>query len=102
MKPPEDDPLDSLLQEWQVTGETSASFQREVWARIAATQADPSWWEKLSALLLRPAGWMAVSAAAVLLGAGFGWLETRPEPVNPHEAYVRSISPFASMHLAAH
>lgn len=102
MKLPEEDPLDHLLQEWQVKGETSSAFQREVWARIAANQADPPWWERLSALLLRPAGWVAVSATAVLLGAGIGWLETRPEPVNPHEAYVRSISPFASLHLAAH
>lgn len=102
MKTPSEDPLDELLSEWQVPAGTPASFQREVWARIAAAEADPGLWERVLTFLLRPRGWMATCTAAILLGAGVAWMETRPRAISPHEAYVRSISPFASLHLASH
>lgn len=102
MKPTDHDPLDSLLQEWQVRGEVSASSQREVWARIAAGEADPSWWEAFLLLMLRPRSLALTAAAAVALGIISALLELRAPEVNPHDAYVQSISPFASIHLASH
>ncbi|MEN3939948.1 hypothetical protein WJU23_01540 [Prosthecobacter sp. SYSU 5D2] len=97
-----DDPLDELLSQWQVHGEAQPSFQRKVWARIAAGEADPGLWDRLAAFLIQPRGWMVAAAASVLIGASVAWMETRPSGLNPHEAYVRSISPFASQHLASH
>ena len=97
-----DDPLDELLSQWQVHGEAPPSFQREVWARIAADEGEPSLWDRLAGFLIQPRGWLVAAAASVLIGAGVAWVETRPSRLNPHEAYVRSISPFASQHLASH
>ncbi|TDU71243.1 hypothetical protein EI77_02365 [Prosthecobacter fusiformis] len=97
-----DDPLDELLSQWQVPGEAPPSFQREVWARIAADEADPGLWEKLSSFLIQPRGWMVAAVTSIFIGAGMAWMETRPSRLNPHEAYVHSISPFASQHLASH
>ena len=96
-----DDPLDELLTHWQVRGDTPPTFQREVWARIAAQEAEPTWKEKLCTRLLKPSSWLVASAVAILIGAGVAWLETRPLQLTPYDAYVRSISPFASHHLAA-
>jgi hypothetical protein len=101
MKTP-DDPLDELLSQWQVPREGLPSFQREVWARIAVRETDPGVWERLADFLTQPRGWMVATAASVLIGASLAWVETRPSQLNPHEAYVRSISPFASLHLASH
>lgn len=102
MKPTENDPLDSLLQEWQVRGESPASQQREVWARIAAGEADPSWWETFLMFLLRPRSLVLTAAAAVAVGIISALLELRAPELSPHDAYVQSISPFASVHLASH
>ena len=33
---------------------------------------------------------------------GWALLERRPPDISPYEAYVQSVSPFASVHLAAH
>lgn len=96
-----DDPLDALLAQWQVRNEAPPSFQREVWAKIAAHEAEPSWQERLCALLLRPSSWLTASVAAIAIGAGIAWFETLPLQVSPHDAYVQSISPFASLHLAS-
>lgn len=101
MKPP-DDPLDELLSQWQVRGEVPPAFQREVWTRIATGHAEPSWMEKLAAAMFRPRGWLIAATASILVGAGIAWMENRPLQLNPHDAYVRSISPFASLHLASH
>lgn len=97
-----DDPLDELLSQWQVHGDAPPSFQREVWARIATNEAEPFLWEKLSSFLLRPRGWLMAGAMAAVIGAGMAWIETQPTRLSPHDAYVRSISPFASLHLASH
>ncbi len=97
-----DDPLDELLSQWQVHGEAPSSFQREVWARIATNEGEPTTWEKLTSFLVQPRGWLIATAASILIGATVAWVETRPPRLNPHEAYVRSISPFASLHLASH
>lgn len=101
MKTP-DDPLDALLSQWQVQGEAPPSFQREVWSRIATGEAEAGLLERFFVYLLRPRGWLLASAAAVVVGGGIAWVETNPDRLNPHDAYVRSISPFASLHVASH
>jgi hypothetical protein len=96
------DPLNELLSEWHVTTEPASSLPREVWARIASDEAEPSWWEKLAALLLQPR-WLALTAVvAVSFGVLLALAGARTPATDPHTAYIESISPFASMHLAAH
>ncbi|HCN27817.1 MAG TPA: hypothetical protein DIT64_03340 [Verrucomicrobiales bacterium] len=102
MNTPENDPLDDLLLEWQVRGETPASQQREVWARIAAGEAEPAWWESFLLLMLRPRSLALTAAAAVVLGVLSALLEMRAPEISPHDAYVQCVSPFASVHLASH
>ncbi len=98
----DDDPLDALLGSWQVHGEVPAGFQREVWTRISAGEADLAWWERLSMSLLRPFNLGCAAAAAVAVGALLAVVETLPATQSPHDAYVQSVSPFASVHLASH
>lgn len=101
MKDP-DESLNQLLSEWQVRGDAPASLQREVWASVAASAAEPAWWEALLLYLLRPKSLAVTAAAAIALGVGSALLELRPPQLSPHDAYVQSISPFASVHLASH
>lgn len=102
MKTNDDDPLGSLLASWEVPGEAPAGFQREVWNRISAGEADLAWWERASLLLLRPLSLSCAAAAAVAVGALVAVVETLPPSQTPHDAYVQSVSPFASVHLASH
>lgn len=96
------DPLDDLLSEWRVEVEPPASLPREVWARIASDESEPSWWEKLASLLLQPR-WLALTAVVAVSFGVLLALTAAPSPdMDPHTAYIESISPFASMHLAAH
>lgn len=96
------DPLDELLSEWRVTAEPVHSLPREVWARIASDEAEPSWWEKLASRILQPR-WLALTAVvAVSFGVLLALAGARSPALDPHTAYIESISPFASMHLAAH
>lgn len=97
-----DESLDLLLSEWRVRGDVPASLQREVWASVAAGAADPGWWDSLLLALLRPRVLSLAAAAAVAVGVGWALLEPPPPPLSPHDAYVQSVSPFASVHLAAH
>lgn len=97
------DPLDDLLSEWQVSPTPPNSLNRDIWTRIALVEAEPSWWETLAALILRPRNLAFSSLAAFGLGIGFAFLREAPDsPMDPHTAYVQSISPFASQHLASH
>lgn len=96
------DPLDDLLSGWRVEVEPPASLPREVWARIASDETEPTWWERLASLLLRPQ-WLVVTAAvAVSFGIVLALAGARAPALDPHSAYIESISPFASVHLAAH
>lgn len=101
MTPP--DPLDDLLSEWQVSPQPPTSLNRDIWARIALVEAEPSWWESLAAFILRPRTLAFSSLFAFGLGIGIGLLRDDPgSALDPHTAYVQSISPFASQHLATH
>ena len=83
-------------------GDVPTSLPREVWSSIAAGAADPGWWDNLLLALLRPRILGLAAAAAVAAGGGWALLERRPPDISPYEAYVQSVSPFASVHLAAH
>ena len=102
MKTPDDDPLHALLGTWEVRGETLVGFQREVWNRISAGEADLAWWERFSLTLLRPVSLSFAAVVAVAIGVAVAILETQPSSQAPHDAYVQSVSPFASVHLASH
>ncbi len=94
------DPLDDLLSQWQVCAEPPASLPRDVWARISAGEAELSWWESLATLALRPRALAITGLAAILVGAALALIGGDPS-LDPHTAYVQSISPFASLHLAS-
>lgn len=97
------DPLDDLLSEWQARPVPPSSMNRDIWARIALVEAEPTWWESLAALILRPRNLAFSSLLAFGLGSGIGFLWEDPgSALDPHTAYVQSISPFASQHLASH
>ena len=96
------DPLDELLSQWQVRAEPPASLPRDVWARISAGEAEPSWWEWMATYILRPRALAFTGLAAILAGAVLALLDGSSPRLDPHTAYVQSISPFASLHLASH
>ena len=97
------DPLDDLLSEWQVSPTPPNSLNRDIWARIALVGAGPSWGGTLRAPVLGPRNLAFSSLAAFGLGIGFAFLREAPDSaMDPHTAYVQSISPFASQHLASH
>jgi hypothetical protein len=72
-----------------------------VWAHIGANDAHPTWWEKLAFILLRPQAIAATVVASAAVGSGLAIVIKPAAPVDAHAAYVQSISPFASVHLAA-
>jgi len=95
------DPLDDLLCEWQVASEPPPTLRRDVWARIAAGRAEPFWWETLAVVLLRPRIAALTGFTAICLGSSLAALSYHRTPtVDPHTAYVRSISPFSAAHMA--
>jgi hypothetical protein len=99
MKADDPDPLDDLLAQWQVQAEAPPDFRREVWRRIASeTRA------RLGRALCM------VAAAPEARGrhprhrrrhGGRLGLTHPPEELNPHDAYVMSVSPFDPNHLKA-
>ena len=98
MKADDPDPLDDLLAQWQVQAETPPDFRREVWRRIASETRDPGWVERFAWWLLRPKREVGILAIAIAMAVVWG-LTHPPEELNPHDAYVMSISPFDPNHL---
>ncbi len=87
MKDPANDPLRSLLREWDVTAEAQDAehprFEEEVWRRIAAEEsaanaggAGGNWLaralEMLRSRSLNPVWGLAVVMIGLTIGAGFG------------------------------
>lgn len=99
MKTDDPDPLDDLLSQWQVQVETPPDFRREVWRKVAADNRDPGWIERFAWWLLRPRREALILAAAIFLAVTWGFMRPAKE-VNPHDAYVMSISPFDPNHLS--
>ncbi len=103
MKPHQDtDQLDVLLASWQVEGEVPVRFQREVWNRISSRDGALAWWEELSIRFLKPWNLGFAALAAVIIGSLWAVVQTQPSAQTPHDAYVQSVSPFVSVHLASH
>jgi hypothetical protein len=98
MKADDPDPLDDLLAQWQVQSETPPDFRREVWRRIASETHASGWVERFAWWLLRPKREVVILSIAVALAVAWG-LTHPPEELNPHDAYVMSISPFDPNHL---
>lgn len=103
-----DNELDQLIRQAQPTPEIPASFQREVWARIATAQK-ASWierWrqvgESILNVVVQPAPAVAIVMSMLLLGTGLGRLTTgNYRPADARIAYISSITPLAAVHPAS-
>jgi hypothetical protein len=99
--------FDAVLRSAKIEIPLHASFQTEVWGRIAAARDATfaarfaRWVEIFSHLLERP---LAATTALLMMTAGGAWLGSRavePEP-SGKLAYVQSVSPFAHPHSTEH
>lgn len=102
-----DDDLHLLIRQTQPKPEFSASFQREVWARIAVAEQRSwsaqwrTWSESLFRWIAQPAAAVAVVTAMLVLGAGLGSMTSvNNEPANLRTAYMVSINPLTAAHVA--
>ena len=94
------DPLQKLLQRWEVSDELPSGFRREVWRRVEATRGFS--WRELLNTLLAPIPMPVFAAIALLLALGAGWAgraTAKAEKANViHEmaqAYLDSVDPEA-------
>ena len=99
------DELDDLIRQTHTRPEFSASFQREIWARIAVAE-QTSWtarWRQWSEFSLqqvvRPAQAVTAVMTMLLLGAGLGRLTKSDDAATLRSAYITSINPITSAHL---
>lgn len=97
-----DDELSALLRETHPKVEFPASFQREVWARIAVAeqQSISGRWGQFLLWLARPAPALAVTAITLGLGIGLGSLGTPNQSEAMRVAYSASINPIKAAHIA--
>lgn len=102
-----DDDLHLLIRQTQPKPEFSASFQREVWARIAVAEQRSwsaqwrQWSESLFRWIAQPAPAVAVVTAMLVLGVSLGSLTSaNNEPAHLRTAYVASINPLTAAHVA--
>ena len=95
--------LDKLLRTWNVSGETPASFQREVWQRIEAEEAVRPAWTRWLEMFLRPRIAAATAAVAILAGSAGGLFHAEKSRAHATPdaglAYAQSINPFDPVHL---
>lgn len=103
-----EDEMDKLIRECSQPPQFPASFQRDVWQRIAVAEQKSvcGWLSRFMAEALlgltRPAAAVATVVAMFLIGASLGGL-TSPRPATEAElkaAYAVSINPVASAHAA--
>ena len=102
-----DDALDSLIRQTHPKPECPASFQREIWARIAVAEQQSwagqwrQWTQNLFLSLARPVPAMAVVTAMLIVGVSLGSL-TVPvrKAAELRTAYVSSINPLHAAHVA--
>lgn len=101
-----DDELHELIRQTHLKPEFSASFQRDVWARVSVVEQNSwtaryrRWSESLFQSISRPVPAMAVVIMTLLLGAGLGRLSAPDKnPIDSRLAYVTSINPVAAAHF---
>jgi hypothetical protein len=104
-----DPDLDKLIRDTTPPLDFSASFQRDVWSRIAAEQA-PSLGGRLQQALTDWALWLSRPAIAVttimlmlIAGAGLGGMvSARDSDAASKRAYSASINPILAAHGESH
>ncbi len=99
-----DDEINSLIRQTQPRPVFPASFQREVWARIAIAE-EHSWsaqWRRWSQELFlwvaRPAPALAVVIVTLGLGIGLGSITAPNDSASMSAAYIASINPLKAGH----
>lgn len=107
MNNPDLDELSAKLRTWKIEPRTSASFQRDVWQRIAARQTarEEAFWPQLVqwvlSLLARPQYALAMVAMSLAAGVGVAHLQaqdTNAKLEKQLEArYATSVDPLAKM-----
>ncbi len=110
MSNPEHDELSQKLRAWKVDPQIPSGFQREVWQRIAARQAEreeafwPATVQWLSGLLARPQ--YAVALVALSLGLSVAVAHVQAQDSNAaswktlEARYTTSVDPLAMAHPA--
>jgi hypothetical protein len=95
-----DTELDQLLKDCGAAVRLPASFQRDVWSRVATAELT-GWKVRMAQLMERLLGFLALPsvavatcAAMVVVGAWFG-MTPQPSQASVEIAYIRSVSPFA-------
>lgn len=95
-----DTELDQLLKDCGAAVRLPASFQRDVWSRVAAAESTgwkarmDQFMERVLGLLALPSVAVATCAAMVMAGAWFG-MTPQPAQASAEIAYIQSVSPFA-------
>jgi hypothetical protein len=99
-----DDDIRSMIRRTHPDPEFPASFQREVWARIAVAEK-LSWaargrrfCQALFLWLARPAPAFATVAVTLGLGIGLGSVTARDSTEAMRTAYMASINPLTASH----
>lgn len=95
------DPLRTLLHEWEVKPAVDPDFRTEVWRRIAERKRRLSFrlWSRTEAVIIQPPWAAAVVAFTIIVGAATGnaWREhrARGERDTGFAAYVMAVDPIA-------
>lgn len=101
-----DDELHALIRQSQPQPKFHASFQREVWTRIAAaeqyswTARWQRWRQELLLWVARPAPALATVMITLGLGLGLGGITAPDDSAAERAAYVASINPLKAGHTA--
>ena len=102
-----DDELHALIRQTHPKPVLPASFQREVWARIAVSEQQSwsaqwrQWSQDLFLWIARPAHAVAVVTTMLIAGAGLGSLTAADNSVSAQRsAYAASINPVTAAHDA--
>ena len=103
-KPEDNEPMESLMQEWRLEAPLPPRFQEQVWQRIARAEAQPQTtvWVRLTrlveVLLPRPKVAFAYVAALVVFGMAAGSVIAQIRTSHVEAAlgarYVQSVNPY--------
>jgi hypothetical protein len=91
--------IDALLADWHSSIEIPQGFRREVWRRVELEEpCRNGLFERLSWWLLRPLREVVVLVLVIVTALIWGLTHPDLPRCSPHDAYLRSISPFAPEH----